>query len=231
MPHYRSKVTLFCSMFSHFVVTFFGRSLLTPTTTLFSDVNIATERRKDVPLERNRGGFSGRGGRRYPRSPSPPYRPHHDRFEMDRPSMRWERDRMGWRGASPPMGDLPYRDREREHYDRFPPPHMRDPYARPRDDPYERYPRDRDRFGPPRDYYGPPRDAYPPPRDRYPHDYPPHRGSPPPSYRGSLAERDQREEWERERRPPIPAPTARPEVAGDEKRVDMEIIVINRQQR
>lgn len=148
--------------------------------------------------------------------------------------MRWERERMGWRGSPPPMGGPPYRERERDlHFDRFPPSQIREPYSRLRDDSYERFPRDRERFGPPRDYFGPPRDNFQPPRDRYPHDYPPRRGSPPPNYDWP-PERDRRvsiEEWDRDRdrrSTPLPARTA---TDSDGRRVDMEIIVINRQQR
>ena len=193
-----------------------------------------------------RGGRGG--GRRGRRSPSPSFRSsHHGRYDMDRPPpLWWERERMGWRGSPPPVGGMPYHhDRERD-FDRLPPGHMRgDPYGRPRDDPYERYqpPRDRDRFGPPRDFYGSPRDSYPPPppHDRYPYDYPHPRGgrgaSPPTSYdRGAPPERERfsaHEEWEREKRPgPPPVPLAKAEGGGAEGRsVDMEIIVINRQQR
>ena len=198
---------------------------------LFSDVNIATERRKEPPPDRPRGNAGGRGGR-WPRSPSPPYRSHHDHFEMDRPPMRWERDR--WHGSPPPMGRGPYHDRERDpHFDRFPPPpHMRDPYGRPRDDPYDYYPRDRDRFVPPRDYYDPPH-----PRDRYPpYDYPPpRRGSPPTSFDRGGPEWDrrmsieERERGDRERRAVLPSPKA--ELNAEGRSVDLEIIVINRQQR
>ena len=186
---------------------------------MFSDVNIATERHRDFqPSQRFRGGFSGHGGRR----PSPPFR-HRDRFEMERP-MRWERERMGWRESSPPLGPPPFRNRERDfYYDRFPPPPMRDPYNRPRDDSFERYPpRDRERFPPPRDMYGPPpRDTYappPPPRDRYGPDYP--RGSP--EY-----DRGGHEDRERDKRPLF----SRSEPDVVKSGVDLEIIVINRQQR
>ena len=149
---------------------------------------------------------------------------------MDR-HMRWERERMGWHGSPPPVGGPPYRDRERDvHFDRFPP---RDPYARIRDDSYERYPRDRERFGPPRDYFGPPRDNFPPPRDRYPYDYdyPPHRGSSPSNFDWP-PERERRvsiDDWERDKR--AAPPPVRPATDGNGKRIDMEIIVINRQQR
>lgn len=231
----------------------------TPFTLLFSDVNIATERRKETTSERPHGGggFSGGrggGGRRAPRSPSPPFRPPphtHHRFEMDRPPppppMRWERERLGWRGGGspPPMGGGPYHDRERDpHFDRgFPPPHMRDHYARPRDDPYERYPPrgDRERYIPPsRDFYGSPRDNFPPHyRDPYPYDYPPPRGRgspPPPNFeRGGGPEWDRRmsiEEWEREREKRGPLVPVKPDVGvGEGRRADMVIIVINRQQR
>lgn len=154
---------------------------------------------------------------------------------MDRPPPmpRWER---GWHGSPPPLGGVPYHDHERDpHFDRFPPPHMRDPYFRPRDDPYEHIPRDRDRFGPPRDYYGPPRESFPPPHDRHPYDYPPRpRGSPPNFERGGPGDWDRRvstEEWEREREKRVAFPP--PKVEGDVegKGVDLEIIVINRQQR
>lgn len=154
---------------------------------------------------------------------------------MDRPPPmpRWER---GWHGSPPPLGGVPYHDPERDpHFDRFPPPHMRDPYFRPRDDPYEHIPRDRDRFGPPRDYYGPPRESFPPPHDRHPYDYPPRpRGSPPNFERGGPGDWDRRvstEEWEREREKRVAFPP--PKVEGDVegKGVDLEIIVINRQQR
>ena len=188
-----------------------------------------------MPPERPRGSFAGRGGGHRPRSPSPPFRPR-DRFEMERP-VRWERERVGWRGSPPPMGGgPPFRDRERDpHFERFSPhPHMRDPYTRPRDDPYERYPRDRERFQPPpRDFFGPQRDHFPPPRDRFHPDHPLRRGSPPPlpDFDRGL-ERDRRlsmEEWERDRRPVL-APMRR-EANGSKGQVDMEIIVINRQQR
>ena len=203
---------------------------------LLSDVNIATERRKDAPPER-RGGYGGRGGGRRPRSPSPPYR-HRDRYEMDRP-MRWER--MNWRGGSPPPLGPPFRDRDRDrdpYYDRYLPPPGREPYSRPRDDPYERYGRDRERYPPPRDflsYGGPPPRDHPSPRSRYPPDYPPRWGSP--EYdRGPERERHmermererERESYrERERRPVLP----RQEEDEGCRPVDMEIIVINRQQR
>ena len=141
------------------------------------------------------------------------------------------------------MGGVPpYHDRERE-FDRYPPPRG-ELYGRPRDDPYERYPppRDRDRFGAPRDFYGPARDSYPPlhPHDRYHYDYPPPRGrgSPPPAIydRDGPPERDHyfahEDHWEREKRAGLaPPPRSEGSGGGEGRSVDMEIIVINRQQR
>ena len=202
---------------------------------LFSDCNIATERRKDSQQER-RGGFSSRGSNRRQHSPSPPYR-HRDRYEMEHHS-RYERG--GWRGSPPPMGP-PLRERDRDHYfDRYLPPPIREPYSRPRDDPYERYGRERERFPPPlpppRDFhsYGGPRDL-PSPRERYPSDYPPRWGSPEFDHRGPERERhlslERERDWERERRPRLEAPPPKQDVGRDRRPVDMEIIVINRQQR
>ena len=218
---------------------------------LFPDVNIATERRRETGPARPPRGRGGRRGGHF-RSPSPPFRPphHRDHYDVDHPPpMWWERERMGWHGSPPPVGGMPHHDREGD-FERFPPPpHMRgEPYGRPRDDPYERHPlpRDRERFGPPRDFYASPRDGYPlpSPHDRFSYDYPPPRGrrSPPlASYdRGGPPERDRflsPDGWEKEREKRVvtaaaAAAPAKAEGGGGEGRsVDMEIIVINRQQR
>jgi len=102
-------------------------------------------------------------------------------------------------------------------------PPIRDPYGpsygRPRDDPYDRF---RDRYPPPRDFppYPPPRDRdFPPyrerePFDRYPLDYPP--------------PREGREPFDSPRGPPWRDSLDRKD---GEKITDMEIVVVNRQQK
>ena len=179
----------------------------------FPDVNIATERRKE-PLPP-----PVRSKRPPQRSPSPPPR-FRDRYEFDR-GRPW--DRFGRRSPPPPPHFRPREPYHDPYYDRFMPP-MRDPYGpsygRPRDDPFDRY---RDRYPPPRDFppYPPPRERdFPPyrdrePFDRYPPDYPPaHEGrerepfdSPRGPWRDSLDKKD------------------------GEKLTDMEIVVVNRQQK
>lgn len=170
------------------------------------DVNIATERRKEPPPPMRKRPPPP------PRSPSPPPR-FRDRYEFDR-VRQWER--FGRRSPPPPFPFRdPYRDRD-PYYDRFGPP-MRGPgYGRPRDDPYDRY---RDRYPPPRDFppYPPSRerDFYRDPLDRHPLDYPPPRD-----------ERD-RDHYDYPRGPgrgPI-------ERRDGEKVTDMEIVVVNRQQK
>ena len=168
----------------------------------FSELNIATERRPPgggggPPHPRGGGGARRPGPPRSP--PSPRFR---GRFEPDRerfrppPMDRYSR----YSPPSPPPPPPPhYHDDPYYHDRRPPPPPLRDPYARPRDDLYDRY---HDRYPPPGRGDFPPRD-YPPPRD-FP---PPRRGPPPQEYLREL-------------------PSSSEPGSGD-----MEVIVVNRQQK
>lgn len=166
------------------------------------ELNIATERRPPgggggPPHPRGGGGARRPGPPRSP--PSPRFR---GRFEPDRerfrppPMDRYSR----YSPPSPPPPPPPhYHDDPYYHDRRPPPPPLRDPYARPRDDLYDRY---HDRYPPPGRGDFPPRD-YPPPRD-FP---PPRRGPPPQEYLREL-------------------PSSSEPGSGD-----MEVIVVNRQQK
>lgn len=194
---------------------------LSENASFFPDVHLAIERRRPKDGDLDRG---------HHRSRHDDYR-HRDR-DRDRDRDR-ERERRRGRSRSPPYlpPELEYRARMR-HLERmhmlpplrdpyfdpmFPPPHPRDFMRPPRDDPYD-HPRDRYPPPPPpmrmRDPYGPP-EPYdrmgPPLRER-------ERPLPPP-------------------RPPTP-PSLPPERragggggGGGDRPTDMEIIVVNRQQK
>lgn len=186
---------------------------------IFVDCNIATERRKD------------------PGKPPP-----RDRRERERDRLRRHRSRSPVSRFPP---DLEYEARLRHmerlrqldrdpYHDPYIDPYaraMRDPYARAREDPYERY---RDRMAyPPWDYYGS-RDPYerererdmyygrmgPPGREGYEGPPPPRGRESPPPVRGRGS-------------PPLGPPATGGSGAGGggEKPVDMEIIVVNKQQK
>ena len=186
----------------------------------FVDCNIATERRRDP-------------GR--PTGPSKPRERRERERERDKDRLRHHRSRSPpsrWPAAleyearlrqmerlahGPPFHD-PFRD---PYFEAYGPAKLRDPYARPREDPYDRH---RDRMGP---YpYHPPRDPHDRERDMFMYDRfgpPPGRDSlesPPPSWlRGGPPPRGRGS-------PPVGEARA----AGD-RHVDMEIIVVNKQQK
>ena len=150
------------------------------------------------------GTLSSRWGRR---SPSPGRLEH----EMRMRHMEMERMRMGPRFRGPPMEPL---------FDDFP---MRDPYLHPRDDPFDRI---REPLPPPIRDMPPIRDVPPRPPPREP---PVRSRDPPPEWEEFGRPRDREE-----RRAPPPLQTAslsayRPEESG--KPLDMQIIVVNRQQK